>query len=571
MSERLIPAFVAFSLLFAVFFLPALHPWSEAFQLVFLTLGLFLFLYDGINKGELDTKRGALPSPLALFLVLAVLYTWRSADYTLSRDFLFVLYSYLAIYLLVAHLQERGRRYVLAFLVVLGTFCALHGIYQFFFGFESLLQKIRAPNFRPPPGMAPFMAEVASRIEQKRVFSTFLLPSHFAAFLGMTIPLTTGAFFTVRRITLAFLLLIAASLQILALFLTRSFSGWLSFLLAGTFVFSICMVIRERVSVRRLAGIWVMALTAIGLIFFLLTLLRPDNPFSAKNNPLLLRLLNWKVALRMIWESPFWGRGLATFGLFYPQYQEAGGNVVHHAHNSYLQLGTEMGVLGAGAFIWFALWWVRGMVQALRRDGGQNVPLIMAVLVAGVAFFIHTALDFAFYEPGCGLVAFAILGLGVPYMRRGERLLRVKEGWRSPLALGGLAVSLALCIIFILPFYGRLYYQRAELKLQGRVTIPASGVSDLYRAIRFDPRSSEYHHALGVALFRHLGREEEGIAEVKKAISLSPLHHHYHFDLGMMYLMRGEREKGEGAIRRAQKLCPFCEDYRKVLQRLQGR
>ena len=565
--KNFLPLMLAIALLAAVLFLPAVHPWSSILQLVLLAWGVFLFVYHGTKAAQLELKASSLPLPLFLFFVLAVFYVFRTADYAQSRDFLFVLFTYAAAYFLTANLEERGRSALLYCLVILGTLCALYGAYQYVFGFEKLLQKIKAPGFTPRPSLAPLMGEIASRIAQKRVFSTFLLPSHFAAFLLMTIPLTLGAFLSVRRASVALLFLAALTLQTVVLFLTRSFSGWLAFIVAGGITFSIYMVLREGLSLRRLLVLWVMALTVLAIVFFFLLRLRPDNPLSASNNPLLLRLLNWKVALKIMAKSPLLGKGLATFGLLYPQYQDPGVNVVHHAHNSYLQLGVEMGPVGALLLLWFALWWIRGMVKGFKAEGG---PLRLAILMGGLGFLIHNAMDFEFYLPNCGLPGFALLGLGAGLMGGGSRILPLHGKGKAFAGLGAFVIALGLCLFALFPFYGRMYYERARLKLEGRVTMPSSGVADLYRATKFDPSASAYRHALGVALFRQMGRREEGIAEVKKAIALSPLRHQYYYDLAVMYWKMGQRASATEAMRKALELCPRCEGYKEALDYLEG-
>ncbi len=60
--------------------------------------------------------------------------------------------------------------------------------------------------------------------------------------------------------------------------------------------------------------------------------------------------------LRMFLKKPVLGWGLGTFPVVYPQFRTFYTNFfVNEAHNDYLQLLVEMGLLGFGTMIWFLL------------------------------------------------------------------------------------------------------------------------------------------------------------------------------------------------------------------------
>ena len=61
-------------------------------------------------------------------------------------------------------------------------------------------------------------------------------------------------------------------------------------------------------------------------------------------------------ALHMFRNKPVLGWGLGTFPTVYPQFRSFYTNFfVNEAHNDYLQLLTEMGLLGFGTMIWFLI------------------------------------------------------------------------------------------------------------------------------------------------------------------------------------------------------------------------
>jgi hypothetical protein len=204
----------------------------------------------------LDLKKAALPLPLAIFFVLAIFYTFYSVDVVVSRDFLFFLISYILIFFLVVQISSPNEARWIAFAIVsLGILTSLYGLYQYCWAFKGLISTIRTTD-AVPTSLAPLTDEILGRLEARRIFSTFLLPSHFAAFLGMSIPVSM-AFIMTRKDWLRYLWGIALGVQIFALYLTKSFSGWLSLILAsGCFAF-IYLGYVKRVRARYLAASFV--------------------------------------------------------------------------------------------------------------------------------------------------------------------------------------------------------------------------------------------------------------------------------------------------------------------------
>jgi hypothetical protein len=314
----------------------------------------------------------------------------------------------------------------------------------------------------------------------------------------------------------------------------------------------------------------------LALIFTGLSLARPDNPLaSIENNPLVLRALNWGTTIEIIKDNPLIGKGLDTFGLIYPSFQKPGVNVVHHSHNTYLQLGVEMGIIGALALVWFACWWFWRTVHIFKvtKDKKMRV-LVGSLMIAGMAFFIHHAFDFEFYMPSVTLAGFAVLALAIGVQKKDKVYKIAFKKSRRPLftAVGFLVVLMA-SLLLLVPFYGQMYFQKARSRLNAdrpyfavRPYFVEDAAAELKKAIRLDCHNSEYHHRYGVLLVQKFSRPQEGIAEVQEAIQLSPWRHYYHFDLGMIYLVAGEGEKGLEEIKKASQLYPLNEDYHQRLR-----
>jgi O-antigen ligase len=568
MRSHVLQILIISSLFVATLFAPHIFFWSPALQIILLLWALFLWFYRGVTKGVVEFRSASFPLPLIVFFILAIFYTFHSIDYTLSRDFFFQLISYMVIFFLVAQIVSPEEVSKIALVVVsLGILTSLYGLYQHFWGFHDLISKIGAAELSYS---SPLTAEIIGRLEGGRIFSTFLLPSHFAAFLGVSIPVSV-AFILVRTGWVRYLFGLALALQGFALYLTKSFSGWLSLTLAfGCFAF-IYLAYIKRAPARYLISFFAALILLLALIFAGLSLTRPDNPLAAiENNPLALRALNWGVTIEMIRNNPWVGKGLHTFGLIYPSYQGAGVNIVHHSHNTYLQLGVEMGIIGTIVFIWLACWWFWQTLAVLNKTKKKEQTVwIGCLMVAGTAFFIHHAFDFEFYTPSVTLAGFAVLAVAIGAQKKDTVYRVIIKKRRKPMyTFLGFAAVVAVSLFLLRPFYGQMHFQRAKGLLESGPYFAEGAAAQLKKAIRLNPHNSEYHHQYGVLLVQRLSRQQEGIAEVQEAIQLSPWRHYYHFDLGMIYLTLSEREKGLEEIKKASQLYPLNEDYHQWLRKL---
>jgi len=526
----------------------------------------FLWFYRGVTRGAVRIRKVAFPLPLVVFFVLAVFYTFYSIDYAVSRDFFLHLVSYTAIFFLIAQIiSPKEQRWIALAVVILGILTSLYGLYQYFWGFHNLIGQIGEVEFSYP---SPLREEIIGRLEGGRIFSTFLLPSHFAAFLGVSIPLSV-VFILVRKDWVRYLFGLALALQVFVLYLTKSFSGWLSLILAsGCFAF-IYLGYIKKIKTRYLVCLVGGLVLVLALIFVGLSLQRPDNPLaSIANNPMILRVLNWGTTLEMIKDSPGLGKGLDTFGFVYPFYQKIGVNVIHHSHNTYLQLGVEMGIIGTVVFLWFACWWLWHTLYVFRKSKDRASRIWTgSLMIAGMAFFIHHAFDFECYLPSVTLAGFTVLALAIGAQKKDKVYkIAVKKSRRLLFTAVGFIGAIAASLLLLCPFYGQMHFQSAKSLLDSGPYFTQGAAAELKKAIRLDPHNSEYHHQYGVLLVQRLSRHQEGIDEVQEAIRLSPWRHYYHFDLGMIYLISGEKKKGLEAIKKASQLYPLHEEYHQWLR-----
>jgi putative inorganic carbon (HCO3(-)) transporter len=101
----------------------------------------------------------------------------------------------------------------------------------------------------------------------------------------------------------------------------------------------------------------------------------------------------------MIKAGPFFGHGLNTFMRCFETYKNKTVWTGHmYAHNCYLQMAAEMGMLGLLSFLWLIYVLFHKTISALGRVKDE-MDFLMAGLLSGLlAFLSQSLLDTNFYS-----------------------------------------------------------------------------------------------------------------------------------------------------------------------------
>jgi O-antigen ligase len=286
------------------------------------------------------------------------------------------------------------------------TVVIVFGAAMAFFG---ILQRLASPEgiygWRPTPQAIPF--------------ASFVNQHHFAAFMEMTIGLTLALLVgkgTEKDKRL--LLVIAVVLMGIAILLTGSRGGVLSLLGVVGFVFLTNFLRNasadeelpkqeKRARFRRNLGLVGGALGLLIVLIGAVLLLGGDAPLSrgvgltTQADVSSGRLHFWSVGLQIFLAHPILGAGLDAFGTAFPLYDTWNGTFrVEQAHNEYLQMLADAGILG---FICIAAFIFLLFKQGLQRIGTEHSHFRRSVAVGALAgclgILIHSFFDFPLRTP----------------------------------------------------------------------------------------------------------------------------------------------------------------------------
>ena len=150
------------------------------------------------------------------------------------------------------------------------------------------------------------------------------------------------------------------------------------------------------------------------------------------------RLEIWGAALRLVAEHPLVGVGLGNFVAAYRNLLIPDLPVIPYsltlpeqAHNLFLNLAVEVGLVGAGAFAWLlAVGFLR--TWQVSRSADRRVKLWSMGLAAGlVALLIHTIVEVVVYQGFVAILLFTYLGMMDALMRL-DRAARSHASLRHP-------------------------------------------------------------------------------------------------------------------------------------------
>lgn len=260
--------------------------------------------------------------------------------------------------------EERFHKMVVV-LVFVTTILALLGIYQYVTGAEIKREWVDTAN---NAGL------------HTRAYSIFGNPNIFAEFLVMVTPLTVALFWETKRDGKKTFYIVLFLLQVIALLMTMSRGGWVGLAVAAlVFVF----FINKRLL---LFGIPIMAGGALLLPSSVLS--RFLTIFNFADSSTSYRFKIWEITEQVIHDHFLVGVGLGhqPFKYVFETYIRT--MPIFHAHNTYLEIFAELGLVGFLVFIFFifSLWgmgvhYLVGSRSRFRKIFGSALLASMAGLL----------------------------------------------------------------------------------------------------------------------------------------------------------------------------------------------
>lgn len=332
--------------------------------------------------------------PLAAFglvgLVQFAFHLTASRYYT--RVELQLLFTYLIVVFLISQAYSRTSHWkgYVWFLMSLGFFVSIFGILQYL-TFNGKLYWARVMRFGGMP------------------FGPYVNRNHFAGFAELVIPvaLVPLVLGKVRR-ERVFLVGLFAVVPIIALLLSASRGGIISFIIQMVILFSL-LLIRSARSRHIITGglvvlLAVMAVSWIGVRQVLQRFSGMQSMEVSEGKRAAMLQDTWRLFL----DHPVLGTGLGTFEMVFPPYDSLyDGKVVNHAHNDYVEALAETGIVGGLCCAWFLGIILLNSLKILAELGSSfGSVLNLSGLIACSGILVHSLVDFNLHIPANALLFF---------------------------------------------------------------------------------------------------------------------------------------------------------------------
>ena len=392
----------------------AVEPWSIFILETGSVLLTLLWLAKQSIEGELTIQWNPLFIPMAAFAVLILLQIVLGATAyrhdTIAGALLYCAYAMLCFLSAQTLLRASQARKIAVILALFGFALAAF----------ALLQGV-APNgnlyWLRQPRMGGW------------IYGPYVNHNHYAGLMELLVPIPLVLSLSrlahqKERIAAG----IAATIMIGTVFLSGSRGGMLA-IFVELVVFSV-VLLRQKKGMRLAVSTAAFAIVLISLLSWLggkeLTS-RVSSISSEARSEISggMRLSIDRDALRMFRQKPLLGWGLGTFPVVYPQFRSFYTNFfVNEAHNDYLQLLSEMGLLGFATMVWFLIVLYRGALRKIRNWMSEVTgAATLACTLGFTGILVHSLFDFNLQVPANAALFYVLCTLAAapPLLQRARR------------------------------------------------------------------------------------------------------------------------------------------------------
>jgi O-antigen ligase len=375
-----IPHFKISFILFSLFLIFIL------FQLIPIPLGIMKIIspktYElrhilSIPDSQFSIQNAKFPISFVPFATKVEFFRWL----TLIGLFLFLLFW---------RFSENDFRVMKRLVVVIflmGVFESLYGMFEFFSGHRQIL----------------YLKGIAA------VSGTFINRNYFAGYLLMVIPLSMGFLFSRKSFQKSrsmgwrqrlsalegktVLIAFGVMVMILALLFSASRMGILSLLLSFSLI---SILFRNPRREKRFSKTSVLILGLALLWRVWIGLDAVISRFFSVPEDFKTRWMIWVNTFKIIKDFPVLGSGLGTFGQIFPMYRSFHiRRLVTHAENDFLQLSSDVGLVGVGLLLILFIFFFIKAVSGIRSLSSSESQRYIGIggLVGILALMFHSLVE----------------------------------------------------------------------------------------------------------------------------------------------------------------------------------
>lgn len=370
-----------------------------------------LLLWQGkqILESEIKLRQNSLFYPMGVFaLLVASQLIFRVTAYphaTISLSLLYIAYGILCF--LTTQILLRGSQ--------ARKLAAIFSIYGAGLACFALIQGI-SPNGKLYWLRQPRMGGW--------IYGPYVNHNHYAGLMEMLVPIPLVLSLTqlvpakLRNLAAA-----AAAVMVGTIFLSGSRGGMIAIVVE--LVILCFFFVKQKRGVRHAIGLGLFAVIVAGLLIWIggsdlsqrIASVGTSRPELSADIRMNINRDGWHMFLR----RPVLGWGLGTFPTIYPEFRSFYTNFfVNEAHNDYLQMLVEMGLLGFATMVWFVVTLYRNAIKKIGNWSTEiNGAVALACMVGLSGILVHSAVDFNLQIPGNAALFYVLCTIAAsePFVR----------------------------------------------------------------------------------------------------------------------------------------------------------
>jgi len=535
-------------------------------KLLVLEIGVFVFfffyLFTAVLKSPLQVKKSPLNLPLLVYGIFSGLYYYLTPDRPLALSELQRIVLCLTIFYGLSNILKNNlqRRLVLNGWLAGGFLAIIYGLLQHSGGI--------------------YLLEVP---RMGRIMSTFGNPIFFGAYLVITLPILLGFYLyyqtehPARKSGYKLYLLLVFGLGLIALFYTQTRAAWLGF--TGAILFFVAATVYEYyqsikdVQRRKKWRYNFLLLVVSGFILIAIFGYWTRAVWQRQQGHLLI----WRDSLKMWLDHPWLGTGPGTFHIYFPSYASAEllaiwpqqQQIVNDAHNEFLQILVETGLVGFGLYLFWLVVFFSGLKKFSVSHSEKYLLRGLTAAVIGLLIQNFFSVDMRFIISAAYLfIAVAIIhSFNSQYHQE-----QIPDFGKILLATGVILLAIIVGRQMLKPFIAQQKESQSVDFFQQQILEPAKTIAELEKLSQQYPDNPLVWEKLGWTYAKeiknprdnriNLTMAEKAIAAYQTAIRLQPTNAGPYNNIGNIYFTIGQTSPAINYWQKAIEINPRLIDAR---------
>ncbi|QZY55541.1 O-antigen ligase family protein [Crassaminicella profunda] len=281
------------------------------------------------------------------------------------------------------------------------------------------------------------------------------------------------------------------------------------------------------------------------------------NSYSANDNSIQARTNFYRDGFNVIKDYSILGAGGGAWETLYFTYQ----SYLYwttQAHNYFMQLWIEIGILGLIVYITFIGILLWNMYKGIKNLDNVKTKLMQVTICTGwLTLFIHSIMDFDLSLGAISILLWTLLGL----TNQSQLNIKKKE-INNRLRY----IPMMICMLLVIGCwnlnFGQKNIKKAIVYVQSNDI--QNAIQYFERATKNDPFNGFYHMDLA-SLYAMIGKQEKqysekAIKEIKRAVELESYNVKVLKKAAQIYMQMGELDKGLDYMDKAVKVQPMNPD-----------